>query len=78
MKSCKKKSYKIIRFIGNKKNNRENFLEFGWVENSTFNNNIYILIHSAHKDGDMYWELRTDEALLFIQGLSKVIYERLS
>ena len=34
--------HKVIRFEGRKKNNRPTFMEFGWVENPTFKNDIYI------------------------------------
>ena len=70
----KKKVYhKIIRFEGKKKNNCLTFMEFGWIENPTFKNDIYIMINSAHRGGSGAWELRTDEALLYIQGLAAVI-----
>ena len=65
--------HKVIRFEGRKKNNRPTFMEFGWVENPTFKNDIYIMINSAHKGGSGAWEVRTDEALLYIQALAAVI-----
>ena len=75
----KKKIYhKIIRIIGKKKNNRYTFIEFGWVENPTFENDIYYMVNSAHRGGSGAWELRTDEALLYIQGLSAAIRRKLT
>ena len=69
----KKIYHKVVRFEGKKKNNRLTFMEFGWIENSTFGNDIYIMINSVHKGGSGAWELRTDEALLYIQALAIVI-----
>ena len=66
----KKKLHKVIRFQGARKNGKKTFMEFGWVENPTFENDVFFKIESAHKGGSGYWELRTDEALLFIHGLS--------
>ena len=75
----KKRIYhKVIRIEGKTKNNRWTFIEFGWVENPTFKNDIYYTINSAHKGGSGSWELRTDEALLYIQGLSAVIRRKLT
>lgn len=74
----KKIYYKIIRIIGKRKNNRHTFMEFGWVKNPTFENDIYIMVNSAHKGGSGTWELRTDEALLYIQGLSIAIRRKLT
>lgn len=75
----KKKIYhKVIRIIGKKKNNRHTFMEFGWIENPSFKNDIYIMNNSAHKGGSGCWELRTDEALLYIQGLAAVIRRKLT
>ena len=79
MKNKKKKVYhKVVRFAGGKKNNRVTFLEFGWIESPTFHNDIYIMINSAHKGGDSASELRTDEALLYIQGLAAVVRRKLT
>ena len=72
-KKKKKKYHQVIRFEGKKKNNRLTFMEFGWIENPTFQNDVYIMINSAHKGGSGAWELRTDEALLYIQALAAVI-----
>ena len=75
----KKKIYhKIIRIIGSKKNNRYTFMEFGWVESPTFENDIYIMINSAHRGGSGAWELRADEALLYIQGLAAAIRRKMT
>ena len=75
----KKKIYhKVVRIEGKKKNNRYTFMEFGWVENPTFNNDIYIMINSAHKGGSGVSELRTDEALIHIQALSMVIRRKIT
>lgn len=77
--TIKGKAYhKVVRIVGKKKNNRHTFMEFGWVENPTFNNDIYIMINSAHKGGSGCWELRTDEALLYIQGLAAVIRRKIT
>lgn len=74
----KKKIYhKIVRIIGKKKN-KHTFMEFGWVENPTFENDIYIMVNSAHRGGSGAWELRTDEALLYIQGLAAAIRRKLT
>lgn len=78
IKEKKKIYHKIIRIIGKTKYNRSTFMEFGWVENPTFENDIFIIMKSAHKDGSGSWELRTDEALLYIQGLSAVIRQKLT
>jgi hypothetical protein len=78
MKRKKKIYHKIIRVEGKKKNNRYTFMEFGWVENPTFDNDIYIMINSAHKGGSGAWELRTDEALIYIQALSACIRRKLT
>lgn len=69
----KKVTHKVIRFQGSKKKGKNTFIEFGWIENPTFKNNIYIMVHSAHKGGSGYWELRTDEALMYIQGLAMAL-----
>ena len=70
----KKKIYnKVVRFRGAKKKGKDTFIEFGWIENPTFNNDIYIWVQSAHRGGDYLKELRTDEALLYIQGLSMAL-----
>jgi len=69
----KKILHKVVRFQGAKGNGRETFIEFGWVENPTFNNDIYIMVVSAHKSGDGLWEMRTDEALMYIQGLAMTL-----
>jgi len=69
----KKELVKVVRIIGRTKNNRPTFIEFGYVENPSFNNDIYFMIHSAHKGGSGLWELRTDEALIFIQGLAMAL-----
>lgn len=73
-KTAKKKiAHKVISFQGRKKNSKDTFIEFGWVENPTFNNDIYIMVNSAHKGGSGYWEVRTDEALMYIQGLAMAL-----
>ena len=74
----KKKIYnKVVKFMGARKNGKPTFIEFGWIENPTFKNDVYILVNSAHKGGsdsfEYGYELRTDEALLYIQGLSMAL-----
>ena len=69
----KKIYHKVVRVEGKKKNNRYTFMGFGWGENPTFKNDIYIMINSPHKGGSGSWELRIDEALLYIQALAAVI-----
>jgi len=69
----RKKAHKVIRFEGGVRNKVPTFMEFGWIENPTFGNDIYILINSAHQGGTGYWELRTDEALLFVHGLAMAL-----
>ena len=69
-----KKIYnKVVRFLGGKKKGKDTFIEFGWIENPTFHNDIYVWSESAHKGGGSLHELRTDEALLYIQGLSMAL-----
>ena len=77
-KKKKKIWHKVVRIEGKTKNNRPTLMEFGWVENPTFDNDIYIIINSAHKGGSGSWELRTDEALLYIQGLTAAIRQKLT
>ena len=74
----KKILHKVVRFQGAKRNSRETFMEFGWVENPTFNNDIYLMVVSAHKSGDGLWFLRTDEALIYIQGLSMTLNKKIT
>lgn len=76
----KKTFHKIIRFQGEGRKNKRKytFMEFGWVENPTFKNDIYFMINSAHKGGSGTWELRTDEALCFIQGLAAAINRKMT
>ena len=69
----KKTYYNVVRFQGKKKNGKETFIEFGYIENPTFKNDIYIMVNSVHKEGSGSWELRTDEALMYIQGLSMAL-----
>ena len=54
------------------------YMEFGWIENPTFKNEFYIDIVSKHKSGTHNWELRTDEALIFIQGLASALNNKLT
>ncbi len=77
-KKVKKIIHKVIRFQGGRKKGKDTFIEFGWVENPTFNNDIYIMINSAHKGGSGYWELRTDEALMYIQGLALALNTKIT
>ena len=73
-KTKEKKIYnKVVRFLGGKKKGKDTFIEFGWIENPTFHNDIYVWSESAHKGGGSLHELRTDEALLYIQGLSMTL-----
>ena len=73
-KTKEKKIYnKVVRFLGGKKKGKDTFIEFGWIENPTFHNDIYVWAESAHKGGGSLHELRTDEALLYIQGLSMTL-----
>lgn len=53
-------------------------MEFGWIENPTFENDIYTTIKSAHKGGSESWELRTDEALIYIQALTACIRRKVT
>ena len=53
-------------------------MEFGWVENPIFENDIYIMVNSAHKSGSGAWELRTDEALIYVQALAACIRRKLT
>jgi len=79
-KDIKKKKiwHKVVRIEGKTKNGNPTLMEFGWVENPTFDNDIYTIINSAHKGGSGSWELRTDEALLYIQGLTATIRQKLT
>ena len=78
LKKLSKIYHKVLRIVGEKKNNRHTFMEFGWIENPTFKNDIYVIIVSAHKGGDGSWELRTDEALLYIQGLVATLRQKIT
>ena len=72
----RKKFHTIIRVCGDRK---KSYLEFGWIENPTFRNNIYIKIKSVHKNNnDITTEMRTDEALIYIQGLVMVIRQQMT
>ena len=68
-KKGKKVLHKVFR-VGGKYNT---FIEFGWVENPTFNNEIYLMVVSKHKGGDDLKFLRIDEALIFIEGLARAV-----
>jgi len=70
-----KKKYIPVVIIHGAKNT---YMEFGIVENPTFNNDIYYKIVSAHKGGSGEWEMRTDEVLLYIQALSACIRRKLT
>ena len=74
----KKNEYKVVRIQGAKKKGKETFLEFGYIKNPTFNNDVYVIIHSAHKGGSGIYEMRTDEALMYIQGLSMVLNKKIT
>lgn len=78
MKKRKKVLHKVVRFEGGKRKGRLTFMEFGYVENPTFNNDIYIMVVSAHKGGDGLTYLRTDEALLYIQGLAMALNKKIT
>ena len=71
----KRKKYIPVVFFRGASNT---YMEFGIVENPTFDNDIYYKIVSAHKGGNGEWEMRTDEALLHIQALSACIRRKLT
>ena len=73
-----KKKRKIYHMVFRTEGTYKTYLEFGWIENSTFKNEFYIDIVSRHKSGTHNWELRLDEALIFIQGLSWSINKKLT
>ena len=73
MKIKKKIYHKVIVFEGAKKKGKKTFIEFGWVENPIFNNEIYVIAHSIHKGGSGEEEMRVDEALMYIQGLAMAL-----
>ena len=68
-----KKYHKVVEFRGS----RKTYMKFGWVENPTFKNDIYVDTKSAHKGGSGFYELRTDEALLYIQGLAMALNSKM-
>ena len=79
-KSVKKVKRKIKKYIPIViiKGAKNTYMEFGIVENPTFDNDIYYKIVSAHKRGSGEWEMRTDEALLYIQAFSACIRRKLT
>jgi len=78
-KTRKRKIYhQVFRVEGKSPSGKLTFIEFGWVENPTFGNDIYLDVVSAHKGGEFTKEMRTDEALIFIQGLAQAINYKLT
>ena len=75
MKKRKRKKYIPVVLILGSYNTK---MEFGVVENPTFDNDIYISIVSKHKGGSGDYEMRTDEALIHIQGLAACIRKNLT
>jgi len=73
-KTKKKTLHKVIRFEGS----YNTFLEFGWIENPTYKNDIYIMTSSKHEPKEDLTELRTDEALLYIQGLANALNRKVT
>ena len=75
----KKRIYhQVFKVEGKSPRGKLTFMKFGWVENPTFGNDIYIDIVSAHKGGSGSWELRTYEAIIFIQGLAQALNYKLT
>ena len=75
MTKKQKKRYIPVIIIRGKRNT---YMEFGIVENPTFDNDIYYKIISSHKGGSGQWEMRTDEALLYVQAFSACIRRKLT
>ena len=74
-KKIKKKIYHSVFRVEGSYNT---IMDFGWVENPTFNNEFYIDVVSKHKSGTHNWELRLDESLIFIKGLASAINKKLT
>jgi len=70
----KKKLNKVFRVEGN----YGTFIETGWVENSTFKNDIYLMINARHKNKGGLWFYRIDEALILIEALSRAINTKIT
>jgi len=78
-----KKKRKVYHKVVTMKGDGGTFAEFGLVENSTFRNDIYVKIKTAHKKSknilsESTNEMRVDEALLLQQALSAVIRRKLT
>lgn len=70
----KKILHKVVSYQGK----YNTFIETGWVENPTFNNDIYLMVNSRHKGGEGLWFYRTDEALTLIEAMARAVNTKLT